>query len=133
MNYKIMGQALTAAKTPYEVGMARYREIARGQLMADAYGCLKLLFHPESRRLLGVHAMGTGATELIHIGLTALIMKAKAELFIHTCYNYPTLSELYKYAAYDALGKWQKRRGERDGAVEPGREHAAGGEPMRSA
>jgi hypothetical protein len=60
-------------------------------------------------------------------------MKAKAELFIHTCYNYPTLSELYKYAAYDALGKWQKRRAEGDGAVEPGREHAAGAEPTRSA
>src|SRR5205085_12019149 len=61
-------QALTLQSQPYEVGIARYREIARGQLIGDTYGLLKLLFHPESRRLLGVHAIGTGATELIHIG-----------------------------------------------------------------
>ena len=65
-------QALTAAGTPYEVGIARYREIARGLLIADPHGLLKLLFHPESRRLLGVHAIGTGATELIHIGQTVM-------------------------------------------------------------
>src|SRR5439155_1683228 len=80
----------------------------------DSKGFLKLLFHEDDLALLGVHVIGEQATELVHIGLTALLMKAKAELFIHTCYNYPTLSELYKYAAYDALGKWQKLRDERD-------------------
>ena len=65
-------QALTQQKIPYEVGIARYREIARGQLIADPHGLLKLLFHPQSRRLLGVHAIGTGATELIHIGQTVM-------------------------------------------------------------
>ena len=98
-------QALTAAKTPYEVGMARYREIARGQLMADAYGCLKLLFHPDSRRLLGVHAMGTGATELIHIGQSIMAAGMAIDYFVDSVFNYPTLAECYKVAALNGLNR----------------------------
>ena len=70
-------------------------------------------------RLLGVHVMGEQATELVHVGLTALLMDAGAELFINTCYNYPTLTELYKYATYDALGRQAARRRER-AAAQPG-------------
>ena len=98
-------QALTAAGIPYEAGMARYREIARGQLMADPYGCLKLLFHPDSRRLLGVHAIGTGATELIHIGQAVLGLGGGIDYFLQTVFNYPTLAECYKVAALDASNK----------------------------
>jgi NAD(P) transhydrogenase len=98
-------QALTAAKTPYEVGMARYREIARGQLMADPYGCLKLLFHPDSRRLLGVHAMGTGATELIHIGQSVMAAGMAIDYFVDSVFNYPTLAECYKVAALNGLNR----------------------------
>jgi NAD(P) transhydrogenase len=117
----------------YVAGRAYYASNARGQIIGDSKGFLKLLFHEDDLELLGVHVIGEQATELIHIGLTALLMKAKAELFIHTCYNYPTLSELYKYAAYDALGKWQKRSAEHDGAAEPAREHAGRAEPTKSA
>ena len=62
-----------------------------------------MLFHRGDQRLLGMHAIGTGATELVHIGLTAMLGGATAELFIEACFNYPTLSEAYKYATYDAL------------------------------
>ena len=75
-------------------------------IIGDADGLLKPLFSRDGRaRLLGVHVIGEQATELVHIGLTALMMEAGAELFIKTCYNYPTLGELYKYATYDALGR----------------------------
>jgi NAD(P) transhydrogenase len=98
-------QALTAAKTPYEVGIARYREIARGQLINDPQGLLKLLFHPESRRLLGVHAIGTGATELIHIGQAVMAAGMPIDYFVETVFNYPTLAECYKVAALDGLNR----------------------------
>ena len=75
------------------------------QIIGDDTGFLKLLFHRETLKLLGVHTIGEQATELVHVGLTALVTQATADLFIETCYNYPTLTELYKYAAYDALGK----------------------------
>ena len=83
---------------PYEVGIARYREIARGQLIADPHGMLKLLFHPDSRRLLGVHAIGTGATELIHIGQAVMAAGMPIDYFVDTVFNYPTLAECYKVA-----------------------------------
>jgi NAD(P) transhydrogenase len=98
-------QSLTAAKEPYEVGMARYREIARGQLIADPYGCLKLLFHPDSRRLLGVHAIGTGATELIHIGQAIMAAGMAIDYFVESIFNYPTLAECYKVAALNGLNR----------------------------
>jgi NAD(P) transhydrogenase len=98
-------QALTAAGTPYEVGIARYREIARGQLIADPHGLLKLLFHPVSRRLLGIHAIGTGATELIHIGQAVMVAGMPIDYFVESIFNYPTLAECYKVAALDGLNR----------------------------
>ncbi len=98
-------QALTAQKIPYEGGIARYREIARGQLIADPHGLLKLLFHPQSRRLLGVHAIGTGATELIHIGQVVMSAGLPIDYFVDTVFNYPTLAECYKVAALDGLNR----------------------------
>jgi len=98
-------QQLTQQNVPYEVGLARYREIARGQLIADPNGLLKLLFHAESHRLLGVHAIGTGATELIHVGQTVMAAGMSIEYFVDTVFNYPTLAECYKVAALDGLNR----------------------------
>jgi NAD(P) transhydrogenase len=98
-------QGLSAEKTPYEVGIARYREIARGQLVGDPNGMLKLLFHPESRRLLGVHAIGTGATELIHIGQAVMAAGMPVDYFVESIFNYPTLAECYKVAALDGINR----------------------------
>ncbi|MGH7214887.1 MAG: Si-specific NAD(P)(+) transhydrogenase [Tepidisphaeraceae bacterium] len=98
-------QALTKAAVPYEVGIARYREIARGQLIADPHGLLKLLFHPESHRLLGVHAIGTGATELIHIGQAVMTAGMPIDYFVESVFNYPTLAECYKVAALDGINR----------------------------
>ncbi len=98
-------QQLSKAKIPYEVGIARYREIARGQLIGDPHGILKLLFHPQSRRLLGVHAIGTGATEIIHIGQVVMSANMPIDYFVDTVFNYPTLAECYKVAAMDGLAR----------------------------
>jgi NAD(P) transhydrogenase len=86
-------------------GRARYAEIPRGEIIGDEVGFLKLLFRREDMRLMGVHVMGEQATELVHIGLIALLAEANADLFNRACFNYPTLGDLYKYAAYDALAK----------------------------
>jgi NAD(P) transhydrogenase len=98
-------EALNQDKVRYVVGRAAYANHARGQIIGERNGFLKLLFHEESRKLLGVHIIGELATELVHVGLTALLVGAGEELFIQTCYNYPTLSEMYKYATYDAMGR----------------------------
>jgi len=96
---------LTRDGVPYEIGVARYREIARGQLIGDTVGMLKLLFHSESRALLGVHVIGEGATELVHIGQAVIAHGGKLDYFIDTVFNYPTLAECYKVAALAALNK----------------------------
>lgn len=96
---------LTQNKIPYETGIARYREIARGQILGDDSGFLKLLVHREDQRLLGVHAVGTGATELIHIGQAVLELGGGLQYFLRTVFNYPTLAECYKVAALDASNK----------------------------
>ena len=98
-------QELTQAKVPYEIGVARYREIARGQILGDDSGFFKMLFHREDRRLLGAHAIGTQATELIHIGQAVLGLGGGLEYFMRTVFNYPTLAECYKVAALDAANK----------------------------
>ena len=98
-------QQLTKDGVPYEVGLARYRDIARGQLASDPHGCLKLIFHPHSRRLLGVHAIGTGATELIHIGQAVMTAGMTIDYFVESIFNYPTLAEAYKIAATDGLSR----------------------------
>ncbi len=98
-------QELTEARIPYEIGVARYREIARGHILRDDSGFFKMLFHRDSRRLLGVHAIGTGATELIHIGQAVLGLESGLDYFLRTVFNYPTLAECYKVAALDAANK----------------------------
>lgn len=108
-------ETLVQQKIPYVVGKASYEKNARGQIIGEQAGLLKLLFHEDTMRLLGAHMIGEQATELIHVGLTALLLNAGAELFIQSCYNYPTLTEMYKYAAYDALGRKAQRA--RAGAV----------------
>jgi NAD(P) transhydrogenase len=87
-----------------EVGRARYANNARGQIAGDTHGLLKLIFHRETRQLLGVHIIGEGATELIHLGMAVLEAGGPLDTFIELVFNYPTLSEMYKYAAYDGLG-----------------------------
>jgi NAD(P) transhydrogenase len=102
---------LTQAGVPYEIGKARYKEIARGQIIGDVTGLLKLIFHAETHELLGVHIIGEGASELIHIGQAVLGFKGKIDYFIDTVFNYPTLAECYKVAAFDGinrLGMFQK-------------------------
>jgi NAD(P) transhydrogenase len=96
---------LTARKVPYETGIARYREIARGQILGDHSGMFKMLFHREDRRLLGIHCIGTGATELIHVGQAVLGLGGGLDYFLQTVFNYPTLAECYKVAALDAYNK----------------------------
>ena len=98
-------EQLTEADVPYEVGVAHYREIARGQIIGDTTGLLKLLFHRETRRLLGVHIIGEGATELIHIGQAVLAFEGAIDFFVNTVFNYPTLAECYKVAALAGLNR----------------------------
>jgi NAD(P) transhydrogenase len=98
-------QQLTRQGVPYECGIGRYREVARGHLIGDPNGMLKLLFHQESRRLLGVHAIGTGATELVHIGQTCMAAGLPIDYFVETVFNYPTLAEAYKVAAQDGINR----------------------------
>jgi NAD(P) transhydrogenase len=99
-------EELTRDGVPYEAGISRYREIARGQLIGDTVGMLKLLFHSETRVLLGVHGIGEGATELIHIGQAVMAFGGKLDYFVDTVFNYPTLAECYKVAALAALNKF---------------------------
>jgi NAD(P) transhydrogenase len=98
-------EQLTDEDVPYEVGVAYYREIARGQIRGDTTGRLKLIFHRETRELLGVHIIGEGACELLHIGQSVMIFKGKIDYFVDTVFNYPTLAECYKAAAFNGLNK----------------------------
>jgi NAD(P) transhydrogenase len=92
-------------EVPYEIGITRYREIARGQILGDKVGMLKLLFHQDSRQILGVHAIGQGATELIHIGQTAMAFNGTIDYFIENTFNYPTLAECYRVAGLNGYNK----------------------------
>ncbi|MCC6492919.1 MAG: Si-specific NAD(P)(+) transhydrogenase [Pirellulales bacterium] len=98
-------EQLTEEGVPYESGVAHYREIARGKLLGDDLGMLKLLIHQETHKIVGVHAIGTGATELIHIGQAVMALDGTADYFINNVFNYPTLAECYKVAAYNGLNK----------------------------
>jgi len=106
---------------PYIAGRAYYDANARGKIIGDRQGLLKLLFREEDMKLLGVGVVGEGAAELVHVGLVALMLEADHQLFIETCFNYPTLGQLYKYATYDAMGQ-------RTGSVAPAATSAATGE-----
>jgi NAD(P) transhydrogenase len=98
-------EQLTDEGVPYEVGMAYFREIARGQIRGDTTGRLKLLFDPDTKLLLGVHIIGEGASELLHIGQAVFALKGTIEYFVDTVFNYPTLAECYKAAAFNGLNK----------------------------
>jgi NAD(P) transhydrogenase len=91
-------------KISYEVGRAKYANNARGQIIGESTGMLKLIFRRDNKRLLGVQIFGEGATELIHLGMAVLESGGAIDTFIELVFNFPTLSELYKYAAYDGLG-----------------------------
>jgi NAD(P) transhydrogenase len=98
-------EQLTDADVPYEVGVAYYREMARGQISGHTNGRLKLLFHRETLELLGVHIFGEDAAELLHIGQAVFTLKGKVTYFINTVFNYPTLAECYKTAAFNGLNR----------------------------
>jgi NAD(P) transhydrogenase len=98
-------EKLTAAKIPYEVGISKYAELAKSMMLGDETGMLKLLFNRNTRKLLGVHAIGQRATEIIHIGQAVLAYGGSIEYFRDTVFNYPTLAEAYKVAALDGLNK----------------------------
>jgi NAD(P) transhydrogenase len=98
-------EQLTGEDVPYEVGMAYYREVARGQIRGDTTGRLKLIFHRDTRKVLGVHIIGEDATELVHIGQAVMTLGGTVEYFIDTVFNYPTLAECYKVAAFNGLGR----------------------------
>jgi NAD(P) transhydrogenase len=98
-------EQLTDEDVPYEVGMAYYRETARGQIRGDSTGRLKLVFHRDTRKVLGVHIIGEGAAELVHIGQAVMVFGGTVDYFIETVFNYPTLAECYKVAAFNGIGR----------------------------
>jgi len=98
-------EQLTGEDVPYEVGLAYYRETARGQIRGDTTGRLKLIFHRDTRKVLGVHIIGEDAAELVHIGQAVMTLGATIDYFIDTVFNYPTLAECYKVAAFNGLGR----------------------------
>lgn len=98
-------EELTEKSVPYESGVARYKDTARGQILGDFTGVLKILVHRDSKKLLGVHAIGTGATELIHIGQAIIALGGTVDYLIDAVFNYPTLAECYKIAALEVYNK----------------------------
>ncbi len=98
-------EQLTEKGIPYETGVAGYKEIARGQLLGDDVGMLKIIFCPNSRKVLGVHIIGTDATELIHIGQAVMALEAQIDYFVDSAFNYPTLAECYRVAALNGINK----------------------------
>ena len=98
-------EQLTDEDVPYEVGVAYYREIARGQIRGDTTGRLKIIFHRETREILGVHIIGEGASELLHIGQAVMILGGTVDYFVNNVFNYPTLAECYKAAAFNGVNK----------------------------
>ncbi len=98
-------EELTQANVPYEIGKASYREIARGQIIGDSIGMLKIIFHRETRELLGVHIIGDSASELVHIGQAVMSLGGKIDYCVNTVFNYPTLAECYKTAAFDGVNR----------------------------
>jgi NAD(P) transhydrogenase len=101
-------EQLTEEDVPYEVGVAYYREIARGQIRGDTTGRLKLIFHRVNHSILGVHIIGEGASELLHIGQAVMALGGRLEYFVDTVFNYPTLAECYKVAAFNGLNRVSK-------------------------
>jgi pyruvate/2-oxoglutarate dehydrogenase complex dihydrolipoamide dehydrogenase (E3) component len=104
-HHDLARRGLTAHRVPYETGVARYREISRGPIVGDDSGMFKMLFHRDDGRLLGCHCIGSGATELIHVGQAVLALGGGLDYFLSTIFNYPTLAECYKVAAHNAANK----------------------------
>ena len=102
-------KTLAAAGHDYEIGVARYFELARGQIINDHDGLLKLIFDRKSKRLLGVHIIGERATELIHVGQAVMTHGGTLDYFVDTVFNYPTLAEAYKVAAMDGFARLEHR------------------------
>jgi NAD(P) transhydrogenase len=98
-------EELKANRIDYVVGRASYSECARGAIIGDQNGFLKLLFRHDDMKLLGVHVIGEQASEIVHVGVVAMLAEGTAELFNRSCFNFPTLGDLYKIATYDALVK----------------------------
>ena len=98
-------EQLTGTAIPYETGVARYEELAKAEMLGDTTGLLKLLFHSGTLKLLGIHAIGQRATEIIHIGQAVLALGGTVEYFRDAVFNYPTLAEGYKMAALNGLNK----------------------------
>src|SRR5439155_2406570 len=101
-------EQLTEEDVPYEVGVAYYREIARGQIRGDTTGRLKLIFLRVNHSIMGVHIIGEGASELLHIGQAVMALGGTIEYFVDTVFNYPTLAECYKVAAFNGLNRVTK-------------------------
>lgn len=100
---------LTAADIPHATGRALFREMARGHISGDLHGLLKVIFHRDTHALLGVHIIGQGATELIHIGQSVLTYGGTVEYFVHNVFNYPTMAECYRTAALDGLNRLHQK------------------------
>ncbi len=100
---------LQARGQPYEIGVARYKDNARAHLQGESDGLLQIVFCPESKRLLGVHVVGQQASELVHVGLMVMQLGGTIDALVEAVFNFPTLGELYKYAAYDGLGRLERR------------------------
>ena len=98
-------EQLTEDGIAYESGVARFSDVARGAIIGDSFGVLKLLFSPEDRRLLGVHIFGSQATELVHIGQAIMLTGSTIDYFVDTVFNYPTFAEAYKVAGLNGLNK----------------------------
>jgi NAD(P) transhydrogenase len=98
-------EQLTDEDVPYEVGLAYYRDTARGQIRGDTTGRLKIIFHRDTLEILGVHIIGEGASELLHIGQAVMTLKGTINYFVETVFNYPTLAECYKLAAFNGVNK----------------------------
>lgn len=101
-------QQLTSENVPYEVGIARYEELAKGQMLGGVPGFLKIIFCPTTLAILGVHAIGEGATEIIHIGQIVMSTGGSLEYFRNAVFNYPTLAEAYRVAALSGLSKVER-------------------------
>jgi NAD(P) transhydrogenase len=97
--------SLTNAKIPFEVGIAKYEELAKAQIVGDHTGLLKILFDPDTKKVLGVHAMGENAAEIVHIGQAVLSFGGTMDYFRDTVFNYPTFAEAYKVAGHNGLNK----------------------------
>jgi len=98
-------EELTDAGIPYEVGKASYQEVSRGNILGDTTGFLKILFHLETGELLGIAIIGEGASELVHIGQAVMGLHGSIDYFVNNVFNYPTLAECYKNAAFDGLNR----------------------------